>query len=57
MYYVMCNGVKPDIYQIPSTVIDTTAVSRSELTERIKFQAPHWLRNNFAHKYLPVFLK
>lgn len=41
MYYVMYDGVKADIYQIPSTVIDIIAVSRSELTERIKFQAPH----------------
>jgi len=41
MYYVMYNGVKPDIYQIPSTVIDIIAVSCSELTKRIKFLTDH----------------
>jgi len=40
MYYVMYNEVKPDIYQIPSTIIDIIAVSCSELTKRIKFQTP-----------------
>lgn len=44
MYYVMYNEVKLVIYQTPSTVIDIVAVSCSELTERIEFQAPHWLR-------------